>query len=254
MIDIESIASPINAAQFIERAEKIIIDLLENKKIVILVGGSAFYLRALLKGMYESHTPSEELKTRLNDLYKNLGIAPFLQILKEHDPESLNQLHHNDHYRIMRAVEHFEQTGSKISDQKKILDNDLPYDFSQNDKNWDVLHFYLDLPKDKHFEIIKSRTKLMIDQGLQKEIKNLLDHGFDINLKPLQSIGYKEMIAYINGEFENLEECMERINISTRQLAKSQRTFFNKITPKLSFDPTTDLQKMKSQLDLFIQG
>lgn len=253
MIDIESIKSPMNAAQFIKKGEAVILDLMKQDKIVILVGGSAFYLRALLKGMYESPTPSQEIKDKLDEWYKKDGITPFIEHLKIHDPQSLVNLHENDHYRLMRAVEHFESTGTKISDQKKELDEQNPYDFSSIIHPWDILHIYLDLPKDEHFSIITKRTEEMFAQGLMQEIENLASAGFSMDEKPLASIGYKEAIQFKNGLFENAQQCIERISISTRQLAKSQRTFFNKITPKESFNPIHDQVKIKERVSSFLK-
>lgn len=253
MVDIESIKSPMNAAQFIKIGEKIITDLFKENKIVILVGGSAFYLRALLKGMYESPTPPVEIKEKLNSWYKKDGITPFIEYLKVHDPESLVNLHQNDHYRLMRAVEHFESTGTKISEQKKELDNLDPYDFNTIIHPWDVLHIYLDLPKDEHFDIITKRTETMFADGLMEEIESLEKAGFTLDEKPLASIGYKEAIEFKKGLFANAKQCIERIAISTRQLAKSQRTFFNKITPKESFNPLHDQGKIMDRVATFIK-
>ncbi len=252
MIDIESIRSPMNAAQFIEQGLKVIEKLFSENKIVILVGGSAFYLRALLKGMYNSPTISPALKLELSNLYDHSGIAPFLEYLKNYDQQSLAHLHENDHYRLMRAVEHHRMTGEKISVQKKSLDQMNPYDFSTIVHHWDLLHIYLDLPKDQHFEIIQTRTKKMFEEGLMDEISGLERMGFDPTLKPLQSIGYKEAFELKKGLFSTIEECIERISISTRQLAKSQRTFFNKITPKESFNPLQDVDRIIERVSAFI--
>lgn len=253
MVDIESISSPMNAAQFIKKGEKLITGLMNEDKVIVLVGGSAFYLRALLKGMYDSATPSPEIKERLDTWYKNEGIAPFIEFLKKNDPESLESLHENDHYRLIRAVEHFEATQSKISDQKKEMDGQNPYDFSQIVHPWSILHLYLDLPKDEHFKIITQRTEGMFASGLMEEIESLTKNGFTLEEKPLASIGYKEAIMFRQGLFSTLAECIERISISTRQLAKSQRTFFNKITPKESFNPLTDQGKIMERVQTFIK-
>ncbi|MBY0414877.1 MAG: tRNA (adenosine(37)-N6)-dimethylallyltransferase MiaA [Bdellovibrionales bacterium] len=253
MIDIESISSAMNAADFIKKGEALITNLLREEKIVVLVGGSAFYLRALLKGMYESPAPSLEIKSKLAKWYDEKGINPFIEYLKENDPQSLVNLHENDHYRLIRAVEHFESTGTKISDQKKELDEKNPYDFSQIVHPWDVLHIYLDLPKDEHFKIITARTAQMFKDGLLDEISHLEQLGFTLSEKPLASIGYKEAIELKRGLFPNISECAERISISTRQLAKSQRTFFNKITPKESFNPLNDQAKIKEKVEEFIK-
>lgn len=254
MVGITSISNPMNAADFIKIGEEKLNELFDQNYTCILTGGSAFYLRALLKGMYESPTTPESIRQKVDLLYKNEGIDPFIKYLKINDPLSLVNYHTNDHYRIMRACEHHMSTGDQISVQKKILDDLNPYDFTSVDKPWDILHIYLDLPKDEHFEIITKRTKQMFNDGLLLEVENLKEHGFTLEEKPLSSIGYKEVIDYKNGLFKTLEECMERISISTRQLAKSQRTFFNKIVPKLNFNPLHDQEKILDAVKSFLKG
>lgn len=251
MIDIASISSPMNAADFIKMAQEQIEELFSEGKTVVLVGGSAFYLRALLKGMYESASPSDEIKNKIEKLFQDNGINAIAEYLKAHDPESLNNYHMNDHYRLMRAAIHFESTGTKISEQKQTLDQKNPYDLSTIIHPWDILHLYLEIPKDKHFEIITARTKKMFKDGLMEEIEGLADRGFTLSEKPLSSIGYKEALLYRQGAFNSLEECIERISISTRQLAKSQRTFFNKIHPKELYNPLSDREKIFSSVELF---
>jgi tRNA dimethylallyltransferase len=121
------------------------------------------------------------------------------------------------------------------------------------DLNWNVFHCYLDLDKDKHFEIIQSRTKKMLSDGLIDEVKSLIGQGFDGSEKPLLSIGYKEVFEYINGVHATLEEMEERINISTRQLAKSQRTWFKKVE-KQQFNPIIDKELIQSEFNSFMNS
>lgn len=253
MIDVASISSPMNAADFIKMAQAQIEELFAQNKIVILVGGSAFYLRALLKGMYESATPSEEIKNQIEAMFKEGGIEAIIAYLQKNDPESVKNYHINDHYRLMRAAIHFASTGTKISGQKQTLDEKDPYDLSSVIHPWSILHLYLDVPKDKHFEIIQARTAKMFKDGLMDEIETLVKQGFTLEEKPLASIGYKEAIEYRRGLFASAEECMERISISTRQLAKSQRTFFNKIHPKISFNPLLDHDKIVLNVEQFLR-
>ncbi|MBT3236169.1 MAG: tRNA (adenosine(37)-N6)-dimethylallyltransferase MiaA [Bdellovibrionales bacterium] len=237
MIDLCSIRSPLNASAYCDIATEIIQQLHHEGKIIILVGGSAFYLRALIKGMYHSPAISLEIRQRSNELLQNEGITPFQSILKEHDPDSFNSLHSNDHYRIVRAVEYWWASGTPISDERKKFTKLDPYDFSKNiHPEWNIQHFYLTLSKEWHSEIIYKRAARMIEQGLQQEVEELLAQGFTGKEKPLQSIGYKETLQYISNQFNNPQEYLERIAISTRQLAKSQRTFFNKITPKVTIE------------------
>lgn len=255
LVGINSIAHDLNAANYIKKAQEIIFNLHQKKTVPILVGGSAFYLRALMKGMYQEETEdnieegSEEKKLSIKQKWKEIvekdGISPVIDFLKQHDPEALTLFHVNDHYRLTRAAEHFDLTGKKISDQKKHFDTLNPYDFTENQHQYEFIHFYLDLDKTKHWEIILKRTRQMLADGLIQEIQNLIGQGYAITLKPLQSIGYKETIQYLNQEIKTEEDLIERIAISTRQLAKSQRTFFKKITPKILLNPLMDHEKIK---------
>jgi tRNA dimethylallyltransferase len=191
-------------------------------------------LQALLKGMYPSNNTPAEIQRKSNKLYQLFGIQPFLTILKKEDPETFYQLHRNDHYRIRRAIEHFWATGYPFSAAKRKWEN---LGEKTNKNKWNVLHCYLDLPKERHFQYIQQRTRKMLEQGLVEEVEELLnDSQIKGNERPLQSIGHKQVIQYLKGEIKSLEECENRINIATRQLAKSQRTWFKKVTDKFCFE------------------
>ncbi|MDH5580716.1 MAG: tRNA (adenosine(37)-N6)-dimethylallyltransferase MiaA [Bdellovibrionales bacterium] len=252
LVGTESIKNPVDAHQFKELAEDIIHQ--NPDKILIFVGGSGFYIRALIKGMYETTTVDSQMREELNKLYNEKGITPFIEFLEENDPESLEILHENDHYRIMRAVEFFKANGQKISESKKQSDQDDPYDFSQNNfPDWEILHIYLDIPRPEHFEIIQKRTWDMIQEGLIDEVENLIQQGFTGQERPLQSIGYKEAQDYIEGKFKTEQDLAERISISTRQLAKAQRTFFKKVKGKETFHPLKESDKVIEAVKKFIE-
>tara|TARA_Y100001970_G_scaffold284607_1_gene402317 strand:+ start:43 stop:1005 length:963 start_codon:yes stop_codon:yes gene_type:complete len=252
MVNIASITNPLNASDYYKKAIPIIQKLHENNIIPILVGGSGFYLRSLIKGMYKCPTISNELKEKNEILFQKEGIRPFLEILKKNDPYSYKNLHPNDSYRIIRATEFFQTTGTPISTEKSRLDSENPYDFSNGGKQeWKVFHSFLDVPKEQHQIIIEKRTKQMIKQGLIDEVKLILRQGFKGDEKPLQSIGYKETLQFIEGKFDNQDSYIERINISTRQLAKSQRTFFKKVLGKETFNPLVDIEEAVNKMTQF---
>ncbi len=249
LISINSITEELNASHYIDLAKKLITEFHDKKIIPILVGGSAFYLRALIKGMYAendiANSDKNIIKVKWQTIVKNSGINPVIHFLKVNDPEALTIYHTNDHYRLIRAAEHFDLTGNKISIQKKSFDDLNPYDFSSS--NYNLLHFYLDIPKDLHFEYIFKRVHEMLENGLIGEVEQLLKNGHSKKLKPLQSIGYKETIDFLEGKISSTEELRELIAIHTRQLAKSQRTFFKKITPKIELNPLIDHGKIEKQ-------
>jgi tRNA dimethylallyltransferase len=236
-----SAKDPINASDFLIKAEEILNKLLTNNITPIFVGGSAFYLRAFIKGMYDSAPISDEIKKEAQSIYEERGIEYIRDFLKENDHKSFENLHENDHYRNIRAYEYFQQNKTPISKQKEVLDKNDPYDFSKNRfTDIDFYHIYLDLNKEDHWKIILDRCTQMVKDGLVKEMKDLLDNGFTGEEKPLKSIGYKETYLFIDNGFKTQEEYIERMAISTRQLAKSQRTFFNKVQPKNSYHPIND--------------
>lgn len=245
LIDLCSAKEPMNAHDYIQMAEAEIKKCHEDGEIPILVGGSAFYLRALIKGMYESTKIDEKLKAQIDSEYKENGIEPFISFLKEHDAETMEILHENDHYRIIRAYEHIRQTGEPFSNERKRMEANDPYDLAKGiHSDWSLHHIYLDLPKEEHWSYITGRTTSMVEGGLVEEVQDLLNSGFTGQEKPLNSIGYIETMDWINKKFESKEDYMERISISTRQLAKSQRTFFKKIHPKLTYHPLQDEAKI----------
>jgi tRNA dimethylallyltransferase len=258
LFEIHSIAKEFNASKYVELAEKRINELLKENKMIFLVGGSAFYLRALIKGMYESQEIDVKLKLDTNDEYEKKGIGFIVQYLKENDPEMLINLHENDHYRLTRAYYHHKTTGQAISLEKNRMDKINPYDLSQDIKqNWNIHHIYLNIPKEEHYQIIENRTKNMIKNGLIREVRELLENGFTGKEKPLQSIAYKEVLEFLssnqNSTISTEQELIERIFISTRQFAKSQRTFFKKIAPKTEYHPLKDQKKIQNEFLTFLK-
>lgn len=244
LVDIRSITEPMNASQFALEARPIINEIHSRKKIVILTGGSGFYVQALLKGMFSSPTTPAHISERSDDLYSREGITPFLNELKLHDPVSFERYHANDHYRVRRAVEHWWTNGTAFS-----LERDS---FTPQESAWDILHAHLDLPKEDHLKLIQARTRTMIESGLVNEVKNLLAQGFTGKEKPLQAIGYKETLDWLNEVYGTDEKAFEeRIVINTRQLAKAQRTWFKK-QEKLVFDPRSEGENLLSAVKEFI--
>lgn len=252
MIDVRSISDPMNAADYAREALPIVNRLLSENKIVYLVGGSGFYLQALIKGMYDSPSTPSDILERSEKLYQDEGIKPFLEILKQNDRKSFERYHENDHYRIRRAAEHWWSNGTALSEERERKDESNQNLEGTSIHGWDILHIHLDMPKEEHLKIIEKRTDKMIANGLYDEVKDLLKKGFSGLEKPLQSIGYKEILDLHFGVYKSITECRERIIISTRQLAKSQRTWFKRDHGKTTFHPLLDRQKIESTVKDFL--
>jgi tRNA dimethylallyltransferase len=182
--------------------------------------------------MYNSPKISDSTKNLVNHIYQQGGIDKVRDELKKHDLKSFQKLHPNDHYRNLRALEHWIEHGIPLSQEQERLEKNMPYNFAKNPHGWEITHHYLSIEKSRHWQIIRERVIQMINNGLINEVEHLLSNGFNGNEKPLQSIGYKETISYLKNEIKSQEELLERIYINTRRLAKSQKTFFKKINPK----------------------
>jgi tRNA dimethylallyltransferase len=254
MINVRSISQPMNAADYAREAFPIVESLLKDNRVVFLAGGSGFYLQALLKGMYDSPTTPAEVLKKSDHLYSTEGIAPFLEILKLNDQKSFGRYHENDHYRIRRAVEHLWTTGNPLSEARKVKDQSNEKLERPTIHSWDVLHVFLDLPKEEHLAIIEKRTDRMLKDGLVNEVQSLLRNGFTGLEKPLQSIGYKETIDFISGNYKSVDEFRDRIVISTRQLAKSQRTWFKRDSFRKTYHPLEERDEIFLQVENFIKG
>lgn len=253
MIDVTSIAQPMNASDYMRMAYPVVEKLLQDKKTVYLVGGSGFYLQALLKGMYDSPSTPADVSNRSELLYSREGIAPFREILRLHDRGSFERYHENDHYRIRRAAEHWWTNGTPFFEErnkKNESNTTLP---GATIHGWEIFHAHLDMPKEEHLKIIGNRTDRMLDTGLIEEVRALLDQGFTGLEKPLQSIGYREALDFIFGVYKTKAECRDRIVISTRQLAKSQRTWFKRDPSKRIYHPLKDGGNLKADINEFLK-
>lgn len=252
LIGTQTISSPINAADFKVQAEEILKN--QNYFPYILVGGSGFYLRALLFGMYESLTTTPEVGKKIESLVEKGGIDSLIQELKAVDPQSVERLHPNDHYRLKRAFEHYLMTGTPFSvHQKKLEEKKKSGEFYYKERGWDPFIAFVDIEKPKHREIIAERTKGMLAAGLLDEVQQLLQQEFTGKEKPMLSIGYKEAQAFLRGEISSEDELSELINIATHQLAKAQRTFFKKM-PTEPYHSLNEQQKLFSDILAFLES
>jgi tRNA dimethylallyltransferase len=235
LINIVSFKESFTAADYVKMALPIINNLLSQNKKIILVGGSGFYVQALLNGMYSGSTVSPEIIKKSNIIYEANGITPFIEELKIIDPQTLMQVHFNDHYRLRRALEYFWSEGKPFSAAKSHHQTN-----QSNIKKfqWNYQSCYLNLTPDEHYPFIQERTNHMLESGLIEEVETILRQiNNHHDYRPLSSIGYAETIKYLEGQIKSISDLKEAINISTRQLAKAQRTWFKYKTQEKLFHP-----------------
>ncbi|RZA16438.1 MAG: tRNA (adenosine(37)-N6)-dimethylallyltransferase MiaA, partial [Proteobacteria bacterium] len=201
-----------------------------RNKTPIVVGGTGLYLRALWQDGFHDLPKSSELRETLKDL----NTDELRQKLDQLDPERSKEIHGNDRFRLQRAVEIASLLGHSIKD--------LPPPSSKRTESFVI---YLQIDRKTLSARIAQRSQIMLDQGLIDEVKHLLTQGISEKAKPMQSIGYHEVIQYINQVYKK-EDLIEKITIATRQYAKRQETLFRKI-------PKDFIWNQDSSLDDLIQ-
>lgn len=219
LIDIVKPDCEFNAGLFRKNAIQVIDILLTKNKKILVVGGTYLYVRVLTEGLIEGVEPDsnyrEQLKTE-RYLYGNQYI--YKQLIRC-DPESANNIAENDYVRIERALEVYHLTGIKMSQLQK------EHNFSE--KRYDVFKIGIDIEREILKNIIEIRLDKMLKDGFTDEVIKLRDMGYDKTLKPMQSIGYKEINDYLDGLI-SFETAKEKIIINTRRLAKRQMTWLRR--------------------------
>ena len=205
-----------NANDFSDEAEKVIDIINKQNKTAIVVGGSGLYIKALIDGIVESVDKDEELRKKLLKQRENFGNESLYNELKEIDPVSADKMLPQNWKRVIRALEVYYLTGKPIWQHHLNQKKKSKYEYQQVGLMWDrnILYKNIDYRVDK-----------MIKNGLVNEVKRLLAQGYTKNLNSLNTVGYKEIISYLEGEI-SLEKATELIKRNTRRYAKRQMTWF----------------------------
>ncbi|KAF2956794.1 tRNA (adenosine(37)-N6)-dimethylallyltransferase MiaA [Marinitoga sp. 38H-ov] len=203
-----------NAYMYRLDALKAIEDILNRGKIPIISGGTGLYFDAVYKGFFESPS-SLTLRSYLRKL-ENSQPGIIREILKDVDPESYLRIHQNDLKRSIRALEIYIVSGKRMSDLIKNHKIESKYDFNI---------IILDRDRTELHERINLRVEKMISDGLIDEVKNLIDMGYNKNLNSLNTIGYIEVLEYIEGKYD-YEKMIHLIKRNTRRYARRQIIYF----------------------------
>ncbi len=242
LIDFLEPDEPFNAAAFVELADKVIAEIDERDKRPILVGGTGLYLKALLHGLFEVGDVSE-IREKLKARLEKEGLASLYQELKHLDPETAARLPETDWVRILRALEVYYATGKTFSE--------LARQHAFSERRYPCLKIGLSIPREVLYRRLDQRVDRMLAAGLLEEIKALLARGYDPNLKPLRAIGYRHLIAYLQGEVD-WEEAVRLMKRDTRHYAKRQLTWF-RADPEIKWFHPQDLEKILTEVKRFYQ-
>ena len=223
-----SINEDYNVARYEKEAINIIDTLFKQNDYAILVGGSGLYINAVINGIDDMPDISKEIRIQVQQLYEKKGLAYLQNLLKEKDIEYYNIVDKQNHRRIQRALEICLQTGKTFSSFRTA--NNIK-------RNFNIKIIGIKRERQELIERINQRTDLMIKEGLVEEAKELFDYR---HLVALNTVGYKELFDYFQNNI-SLDEAIEQIKIHTRQYAKRQITWFNKVPNIKWIEPSNNI-------------
>lgn len=203
-----------------ERAKEALETIYAKGKIPIIAGGTGFYIQALLYDVdFTGDNNDYSYRKELHKLAEEKGADELHKLLQEVDPESAGKIHANNVKRVIRALEYHHLTGEKISLHNR----------EQNEKksNYNFVYFVLTMDRARLYERINRRVDIMLEQGLISEVKALKEEGYHKNMVSMQGIGYKEILDYLDGEYD-YERAVYLLKQDTRHFAKRQMTWFRR--------------------------
>ena len=244
LIDIVDPDEEYNAALYVQQARDVIEKINGAGKTVYVVGGTGLYIRALLSGIIDTPPVDENLRNHYRAFRDRHGRAYLHDLLQKRDPQAAMRINPNDSVRVIRALEVLDQSGESIVTlQQKHAFADCPYE---------TFKIGLSVNRSELKTKIAERTNKMIEAGLLDEVRGLLNRGLSENLKPLQSLGYKQIIDFIRGRI-NWDETLRLINRDTWQYSKRQMTWFSADKSIRWFGPD-QTEEIKKALDEFRLG
>lgn len=209
-----------NVMLFQQKAKAYLAQIWERGNIPILVGGTGFYINALLYDNEFTETDGDSAyREGCYALAREQGAEVLYAKLREIDPEYAAGVHANNVKRVTRALEYYQLTGQKFSAHNA--------EQKQKDSPYTAAVILLTMEREQLYRRIEQRIDLMLEQGLLGEVQALLAQGYAPELVSMQGIGYKEFVPYFRGEC-TLEEAVAQLKTNTRRFAKRQLTWFHR--------------------------
>jgi tRNA dimethylallyltransferase len=217
LIDVVNPDEDFNAAQYRQLAAASIDEIHKRGAKVLVSGGTGLYLKALTGGLFSGPSQDTELRANLEREIAQIGLAALYDRLIAIDPGANTKIHPNDRQRIIRALEVYQSTGRPLSEWQN--------EHRFQEEAFQVLKIGLARARAELYDLINRRSESMIRAGLLDEVRGLMERGYELDLKPLRSVGYRQMGKVIEG-IKGLPEAIAEMKQETRRLAKRQLTWF----------------------------
>ncbi len=220
LIDFLEPTEDFNVFLFQKLVKEAIEDISSRGKVPIIVGGTGFYIQAVLYDIDFTETDEDDsYRKELEERVKSGEGYALFEELKLVDPASCKIIHENNSKRVIRALEYYHKTGKPISEHNEEQHNRTsPYDFR---------YFVLTDERNTLYSRIDKRVDMMIEDGLVDEVKSLEKYNIPRDATSMQSLGYREILGYLDGDYD-LERAIYLIKLNTRHFAKRQLTWFRR--------------------------
>lgn len=253
LIDVLEPDEEFHVVRFQQMAKEVMAEIYQEGKIPILTGGTGFYIQSVLYDIdFTSQQEDIAYRERLEQLAKEQGNEVLHAMLQEVDPVSAEKIHANNVKRVIRALEFYEKTGTPISEHnEKEAAKESPYVFC---------YFVLNDDRQRLYDRIELRIDQMLEQGLVDEVRKLKEKGYHKEMVSMQGLGYKEILAWLDGEI-SYEEAVYILKRDTRHFAKRQLTWFRREKDviwvdkdKFNYDDDRILSFMTAKIDKLTGG
>jgi len=241
LIDVVEPDEEYNAALYADQAGSVIEGLARAGKNIFVVGGTGLYIRALLHGILATPPVDQSIRDFYKQIRDRHGRGHLFGLLKEKDPLAAAQINPNDWVRVIRALEVFEQSGQSIVTMQR--------EHAFAGSRYDVCKIGLHVERAELKRRIDLRVQQMASDGLVDEVREVLKRGYSQDLKPLQAMGYKQILGFLAGRYE-WPQTLELISRATWQYAKRQMTWFCADRSIAWFGPD-QFKKIKKTVEVF---
>lgn len=219
LVDVLEPSEEFHVVRFQKMAKQAMAEIRSRGHIPILVGGTGFYIQAIVGDVDFTENTASPYRQELERLAAEKGAEYLHGELQKVDPESAEAIHENNIKRVIRALEFYRMTGKKISEHnEEQREKTSPYNFA---------YFVLNADRAKLYARIEQRIDEMLEEGLVGEVEHLKEMGYRRGMVSMQGLGYKEILAYLDGEC-TLEEAVDILKRDTRHFAKRQLTWFRR--------------------------
>lgn len=237
-----------NVFIFKKMAKKALEEIYSNDQIPIIVGGTGFYIQALLYDIdFTEQDTDIAYRNKLSEFAAVNGNHALHEMLKNIDPVSYETIHENNVKRVIRALEYYHNCSEPISKHNDSeRQKESPYNFA---------YFVLNDERKRLYDRIDKRVDIMVENGLVEEVKKLKNMGYTSDMVSMKGIGYKEILNSLDGAY-NIDEAVEKVKQESRRFAKRQLTWFRREKETIwlekeeySYDDNKILSKIKEILE-----